>query len=145
MLGKGKRKARVLALFILYQRSKIGINLEGELLLKQEANLRNEAETYADNLIQTIWSNLSVVDKNIALYLKNWKQSRLSSTLNALLRVSAGELLLFPEVDGKVVINEALEICKSFVDPKAVKFSNGVLDALWKNCRKEAETQATAQ
>jgi N utilization substance protein B len=48
----------------------------------------------------------------------------------AILRLAVGELLARPETAPGVVINEALELARRFSGEEAVRFVNGVLDAI---------------
>lgn len=135
-----RRKARILAYQILYQRKKIGIQPEGEERLFRETPL---AEKYADfcrNLIEITWRELETIDSHIQSHLINWKQARISESLNALLRIATAELLYFPNTDGKVVLNEAIEICRRYVDAQATKILNGVLHAIMQKGPSETES-----
>ena len=51
------------------------------------------------------------------------------------MRVAVGELLFFPETDGKVVFNEAIEICRSYVDKDATGIFLTVIIAGFKYAR----------
>ncbi|MGK0288917.1 MAG: N utilization substance protein B [bacterium] len=131
-MGKSsRRQARELAVKIFYQRVKIGVNFLGEALLYQEEELDADKRQFCELLVQKTWENLPQIDQHIQENLINWKQSRLSETLNTLLRLSIGEIL-YLKTDGKVVLNEALEICREYVDENAVKICNGLLNAVWK-------------
>ena len=60
----------------------------------------------------------------------NWKMSRLDATARAALRCGVFELLRRPDVPREVVIDEYVEIAKSFFDGPEASFINGVLDAV---------------
>ena len=47
-----------------------------------------------------------------------------------ILRIAIYELLHEPGVPAKVIINEALELARTFSGDDAVRFVNGVLDAV---------------
>ena len=47
-----------------------------------------------------------------------------------ILRIAIYELLHEPDVPAKVIINEALELARTFSGDDAVRFVNGVLDAV---------------
>jgi N utilization substance protein B len=49
-----------------------------------------------------------------------------------ILRMAIGELLSGPDTPHAVVINEALELARTFSTEDAVKFINGMLDAVRK-------------
>jgi len=131
MPTSSRRKARILAYQTLYQRKKIGIHPLGEELLSDATPLAEKYSDFCQQLIETTWKELSTIDETIQRHLINWKQTRISESLNALLRIATSELLYFPDIDGKIVLNEAIEICRSYVDTQATKLLNGVLHAIW--------------
>jgi N utilization substance protein B len=53
----------------------------------------------------------------------------------SVLRVATFELLYRPDIPYKVVINEALELVKTFGATESHKFVNGVLDKVARDCR----------
>ncbi len=59
-----------------------------------------------------------------------WTLARLDSTLRALLRSAAFELLDRPDIPARVVINEYVDIAHAFFDAVEPAFVNGVLDRL---------------
>lgn len=126
-----RRQARILAYQTLYQRKKIGVHPAGEELLFNTNPLAEKYSDFCHQLIETTWKELSTVDETIQRHLLNWRQTRISESLNALMRIATGELLYFPDIDGKIVLNEAIEICRSYVDTQATKILNGVLHAIW--------------
>ncbi len=56
----------------------------------------------------------------------------------AILRIATYELLYLPDIPYRVIINEALELSKSFGSIEGFKYVNGVLDKVAKKVRKEA-------
>jgi N utilization substance protein B len=53
------------------------------------------------------------------------------------LRLAIFELLAEPETPAKVIINEALELARTFSGEEPVPFINGVLDAVRKSLGRE--------
>lgn len=137
MPKSSRRKARILAFQIVYNRQKLGIQTEGEALHSSFSSLSDDHRQFSHDLVNTTWQNLERIDQTIQSHLINWKQSRISISLNALLRVCSCELLFFPDTDGKIVLNEAIEICKTFVDDSATGILNGVLHAIWQEMQKQ--------
>jgi transcription antitermination protein NusB len=137
MPKSSRRKARILAFQIVYNRQKLGIQTEGEALHSSFSSLSDDHRQFSHDLVNTTWQNLERIDQTIQSHLINWKQSRISISLNALLRVCSGELLFFPDTDGKIVLNEAIEICKTFVDDSATGILNGVLHAIWQEMQNQ--------
>ncbi len=73
------------------------------------------------------------IDKTITNHLKNWTLNRLERTNLLLLRLATYELLYQPDVDKRIVMNEAIELTKTFNDEKASKFVNGILQSIADN------------
>ena len=65
----------------------------------------------------------------------NWKLERLDATLRALLRSAAFELRARSDVPTEVVIDEYVELAKSFVDAREVAFVNAALDGVARDVR----------
>ena len=73
-----------------------------------------------------------LVDKQLAT---GWRLARVDSILRAILRSGVFELMERDDVPPKVVINEYIEIAKSFFDGDEPKVVNGVLDKLARQIR----------
>lgn len=132
---KERRAARVLAFNCQYQRQKLGPSPPAESLLFETSPLSTKNREFARSLLAQVKSNQAEIDRLISNNSKNWKQSRLLETLNALLRISIAELMLPGETDPKVVFNEAIEICRGYVGERSVKLLNGILNAVAKEIR----------
>jgi N utilization substance protein B len=69
----------------------------------------------------------------IASAAEHWRLDRMNVVDRLILRLATYELLHEPETPASVVINEALELARSFSSDEAVPFVNGVLDAISRN------------
>ena len=98
----------------------------------EEKKIRNKQKDFALGLYDGVMQNLEACDKAIIEHLKEWDFERLGTIERATLRLAAYEIL-FGELDSAVVINEAVEITKSFGTEQSPKFINGVLDAIAKD------------
>ncbi|MEG0473430.1 MAG: transcription antitermination factor NusB, partial [Solibacillus sp.] len=67
------------------------------------------------------------IDAALEKNLENWTLSRLPKIERTVLRLAVYELLYATETPNKVVMNEAIELSKTFGDEKSSKFVNGVL------------------
>lgn len=72
---------------------------------------------------------LPQIDALIARHSDNWRSERLAVVDRLIMRLAVYELL-FERTPPAVVINEALELAKTFSGERAVAFINGVLDAV---------------
>ena len=97
----------------------------------EEKKIRNKQREFALGLFEGVIENLEKIDEAIKGHLKEWDFERLGSIERATLRLGAYEIM-FGELDPAVVINEAVEITKSFGAEQSPKFINGVLDAIAK-------------
>ncbi len=129
-----RRCARESALEVFY-RLDIGSESTEKSLkeIEERTNFTLQGEKYFERLINETFINLDAIDKTIKQYLKHWSFSRLAGVDRAILRVACSELLFFPDIPPKVIINEALEIAKKYGSADSARFVNGVLDAIYKN------------
>jgi len=101
----------------------------------EEKKIRNKQREFALGLFEGVLANLESIDKAIVEHLKDWEFERLGSIERATLRLGGYEIM-FGELQAAVVINEAVEITKSFAAEQSPKFINGVLDAIAKDQNK---------
>jgi N utilization substance protein B len=66
----------------------------------------------------------------IAESAEHWRLERMNVLDRLILRMAIYELLHEPDTPGKVIINEALELARTFSGDDAIRFVNGVLDAV---------------
>ncbi|MGT2784277.1 transcription antitermination factor NusB [Streptococcus merionis] len=80
------------------------------------------------NLVQGVTSHKSELDEQLADKLKaGWTLERLTMVDKTILRLGLFEISYFEETPAKVAVNEAVELAKTFSDPQAARFINGVL------------------
>jgi N utilization substance protein B len=94
-------------------------------------------EAFFGDLVRGVVSQQSKVDAAIARRLaENWRLERLDATVRAILRAGVFELANRPDVPTEVVIDEYVEIAKSFFEGTEPAFVNGALDAVARDVRK---------
>ena len=76
-------------------------------------------------------ASLDTIDPLIAETATRWRPERMAVIDRLILRMAVCELMR-PETPPAVVINEALELARTFSTEDAVKFINGMLDAIRK-------------
>ena len=72
---------------------------------------------------------LDTIDPLIAAHTDNWRPERLAVVDRLIMRLAVYEMLS-EDTPPAVVINEALELAKTFSGERSVAFINGVLDAV---------------
>ena len=86
--------------------------------------------TFASELVSGTVANLEAIDKLIEQHSANWRLARLASIDRLILRMATWELQHQPDVPAAVVLDEALELARTFSTDDSVRFVNGVLDAI---------------
>ncbi len=136
------RQARESALQILYGWEMSGDALPEAIAGVRELQLRppvQARDALASELALGTARALDRIDPLITEAATNWRLERLAVIDRLVLRLAVYELLERPDVPPAVVINEALELARTFSAPDAVRFVNGVLDAI----RKRLDQQRT--
>jgi transcription antitermination protein NusB len=100
----------------------------------------DEVRAFAATLANGALGEASVLDPLIQQHAVNWRLERMSVVDRIVLRIAAWELRHpDPETPAAVVINEALELARTFSGDEAVPFVNGVLDAMRKTIEGHVE------
>ncbi len=97
----------------------------------EDCKIRNEQKKFALSLFYGVSKYLNEIDYEINKYLKQWQMKDLSYIERSILRLGAYEILK-TDLDKAVVINEAIELSKSFGGENTAKLINGVLDSMKK-------------
>jgi transcription antitermination protein NusB len=99
-------------------------------------------QAFAIALARATVDRLEEIDRLIAETAERWRPERMAVLDRLILRMAIGELLPPPgdQSGGEapppaVVINEALELARTFTTEESVKFINGMLDAIRKKLR----------
>ena len=85
---------------------------------------------YVKKAYYTIFENIDEIDGRIGECAKGWRVDRLTRMSRSLLRLGTYEMLYEENIPYTVTINEVLELSKSYDDPKAKAFINGVLNGV---------------
>ncbi len=109
-------------------------DLKNELIFNR--NVKQVVAEYASDLIDIERKHQRKIGNILSATSENWDIDRFSQVDKALLRLAIGELLYFPDVPIKVVINEALEVARMFSTDESIPFINGILDKVSSKWRK---------
>ena len=128
-----RRKARETALQALY---KIDISdAAGDDDLEfEELAPGTESRRYCETLVHGVKARLAELDAEIEKHSENWTVKRMSVVDRNILRIAAYELMYCSDVPYKVIIDEAVELAKTFGTDESGPFINGIVDRI----RKEA-------
>lgn len=128
-----RHHARESALQMLYQWEVGGQALEEvfESYRVVRPRLLDEAgEAMAVALVRGTATHLDRIDPLIEARAEHWRIERMPVVDRLILRLAVYEFLETPATPRSVVINEALELARTFSTDAAVKFINGVLDGI---------------
>jgi N utilization substance protein B len=127
-----RRQAREVALQALYAWQLSG----GDPLEEARANEAYEKSAFLDELVRGVHGGAAELEKLIAPHLDR-KFARLSPVERAILYIGTYELSAHPKTPFKVVLNEAVELGKSFGGAEGHRFINGVLEKIAEALRPE--------
>ena len=128
-----RHQGRVAALQLLYQREVGGVE-SGRLdravgFYWREHPAPEGSRHFADGLLRGTLDALERIDPLIEAAADNWRLSRMAVIDRLVLRLAVYELLV-AETPPAVVIDEAIELARTFSDEPSPRFVNGVLDAV---------------
>lgn len=131
-----RRRARELVLKALYaaetevdEPSRLFDSIiEGEPLSERQ-------QEFARALFLSTWEHRGWADEQISELAENWRLERIAIIDLMILRMALIELERFPDVPIGVVINEAIELAKSFSTAESASFVNGILDRFAKRVK----------
>ena len=133
-----RRRAREAALQILYHWDvgRTAVDRATETFFDQQwpdaRPVPDALRTFASDLARDTVARLDRIDALVAETAENWRPERMAVLDRLILRLAVCELIRDAATPPAVVINEALELARTFSTEEAVKFINGMLDAIRK-------------
>lgn len=100
-----------------------------------------EARQMAERLARGASAQVEALDRQIAEAATHWRLDRIAPVDRTILRLGAYELAAEQQTPAAVVLDEAVELAKRFGEEDSPSFVNGVLDAIRRRVRGEAETR----
>ena len=111
----------------VYTINKIEYNVDD--IIKEVNPIDNE---FVKDVVYGVVTKKEELDQIANKHLNKWTIDRLGNTDQAIIRMAIYELL-YTETPGIVVINEAIELAKSFSDDDVKNMINGILDKIYKD------------
>ncbi|MBD3609522.1 MAG: transcription antitermination factor NusB [Gammaproteobacteria bacterium] len=140
-MSKARHKARSRAVQALYQWQMSGNDIrEVEEYFLAEQNMNKTDMEYFSELLHEVPKNLSELDGHISPTLDR-PFEEIDPVEKAILRIGTYELVYRKDVPYRVVINECVELAKSYGAEEGHKYINSVLDRLALRLR-DAEVNA---
>jgi N utilization substance protein B len=105
--------------------------------LAAEEPAADEVREFATALTNGVASTIERIDPLIAEAAEHWRIERMAVMDRIILRLAVYAFLEQPETPARVIINEALELARTFSTGDAVRFINGILDGIRRKLERE--------
>ncbi|MEQ1572910.1 MAG: transcription antitermination factor NusB [Vicinamibacterales bacterium] len=103
----------------------------------QGSALAKDHRAFASALASGVAGAVEDIDPMIREAAEHWRIERMNVLDRLILRLAVHEFLHQPDTPAKVIINEALELARTFSTDEAVGFINGILDAIRRRLERE--------
>lgn len=139
---ESRHRAREAAVQMLYQWEVGRVSMDEVLRMfwshpPEGTPLTEDLRAFATSLASGTVDHVAELDPLIVDAADNWRIERMNVLDRLILRLAVYEFLHEPETPGKVIINEALELARSFSADDSVRFINGILDAIRRTLSRE--------
>ena len=126
-----RRQARENALKALYLIDVAGLSVDETIeIIKRGNSFSDSLIEFMDTLVRGTIELKTHIDEIITKYTENWEISRMSTVDRNILRLASYELMKMKETPVNVIINEAIEIAKTYSTADSGRFVNGILDKI---------------
>lgn len=130
MAGITRKEARAEAFRLLFETEfRADVTPEEIYALSKEAR-EIEENKYIQDVYFGVREHLEELDELIMRHSNGWKPGRITPISRSAMRLSAFEMKYMKEIPNAVSLNEAIELVKTFDDPKMRAFVNGVLNGV---------------
>ena len=138
-----RHRAREAAVQMLYQwevgRSSMADVVQTFWLHDQPgaASLADDHRTFAQRLATGVTDTVGDLDPVIVEAAEHWRIERMNVMDRLILRLAVYEFVHDPATPSRVIINEALELARTFSHDDSVRFINGILDEIRRRLERE--------
>ena len=129
-----RRDLRAIVFHILYAIEAYDYSISVDSLvdtLNRGFDLNVALDSEAVTMARLIVNDREILDNAYKPLLANWRFERVSVCTKLILRLAVWELHN-TKTDSRIVINEAIELAKSFAEEDSYRFINGLLDKVTK-------------
>jgi len=106
--------------------------------MADEANpLPAELAAFAASLAEGVVAHVAELDPLISEAAAHWRIERMNVLDRLVMRLAVYEFLYERDTPATVIINEALELARSFSGDESVRFINGILDSIRRTLERE--------
>ncbi len=132
-----RHRAREIALQILYRLDEVKLSNPSDIARElsthfEHFQVADEIRDFVAQMVSGAFLNRDKTDELITGHSANWRLDRMGAVDRNILRLSVYELIHEQLTPPKVVIDEAIELARSFGNADSPAFVNGILDAILK-------------
>jgi N utilization substance protein B len=149
-MASNRHLGRIVALQTLYELDfRVEVqekNLDKQAILQRNIDRYSEVvddKDFISELVEGVTAKQSELDAIIQPVASEWPLSQIARIDRSILRMGVYELNFNKNVPQKVVINEAVELAKSFGADNSSKFINGVLGTVLKHLEEKSTKNET--
>ena len=126
-----RRKGREYAIQSLYLADVTHMELlAAHRRVMHELILDKPIKQFADKLVEGLSKSLTTIDDEIRRASANWDFNRIAAIDRNILRLGIYEMIYETDTPLSVIMNEAVELAKTFSTDDSSSFVNGILDKL---------------
>ena len=126
-----RRTARAIALKALYESDASGHSaIEAANRLVRDEEISSDVTTFIMELVRGTVEQSQEINELIAKFAPAWPVKQIPVVDRNILRMAIFEMIFHKATPPKVVINEAVELAKTFGSESSPRFVNGVLGSL---------------
>lgn len=132
-MSRSRHRAREAALQVLYLCEVGRVPVADALRTYFETHgedLPEQTREYSARLVTGTIADQAALDVLIRAHSHHWRLERLSVIDRLILRLASWELRHEPDVPAAVVLDEAIELARTFGSEESTRFVNGVLDGI---------------
>lgn len=129
-LSRTESREKIMVLLyqaLLYEKNNISYDIDDIII--------NELDEQNEYIYKTLKEIINNKDKLIEIankYLGSWPMNRLGLTDQSIIMLGIYELIN-TDIEGPIIINEAINLAKKYSDEQVSKIINGVLDNVYHN------------
>ena len=135
-----RREARITALQCLFAQDLLEQSQDPLEWLAIENDIDDQCKESARTLIDGVRSQVHFLDEKIYDYAPIWPTNQLPAVDRNILRIALFEILVQKKAPIKSVVNEAVELSKTFGSESSARFTNGVLGSVVSDMGREITT-----
>ncbi|MEJ5274020.1 MAG: transcription antitermination factor NusB [Spirochaetota bacterium] len=133
-----KRQSRILAFQAIYINALNPQPIDELILFSWTSSIPAHVYKFAKELtIKTLEYEEIIIDI-LKEKMQNPEFDKISEVEKSILKISLCQLLYFPKISPAIVIDEAIELAKSFAGKNSYKMIHAVLDSIEKNIKEKS-------